>query len=310
MLSPFGDEEKSRRLLGLLAGDPQISRQLRGALWEVSDGPPISVANDPLDSDQSRLIRAELWIVDSALITLYEPFQDAPEALIELATFGERVWLNGATWNDRLIQETIEFHEKYGPLVRNQTSRTPPGRVLVLLHWLEACRIALALIGYKSMSPEESHVRPWVIKHIIDLFDWDLSLLRKEHEAIRQIQENRMVEWSGYLTLYDDADQSGYISRVRAWLHQTINLSLDGFGVRLQVGFSPPNTWLSSCLAPSLGGAMWAQLASFIRDGSAIKQCKYELCQRRFPAQNPRQEYCSVLCKENRKKRDRRRRGK
>ena len=309
MLSPFGNEDESRLMLGLLAGDPQISYQRHGALWEVVDGRPISEGNEPRDSDVARLIRAELWIVDSASITLYDPFRDAPEALIELATFGERVWLNTATWNDGLIQETIEFHKKYGPLVRNQSLTAPPGPVSVNFHWLEAWRIALAFACYKSMLPKEVHVRPVVIDLNSDLVNWELKRSDLEQKAMSRRRENRMVEWSPYKTRYDEADQSGYINRVRAWLHQTINLSLDRFGVRLQVGFSPPNTWLSSCLAPTLGGALWAQLASFIREGSEIKQCKYELCQKRFPAQNPRQEYCSGLCKENRKKRNRRRRG-
>jgi hypothetical protein len=308
-LSPFGDEEGSRRRLSLLAGDPQISYQRRGAQWEVRDGPPIAEAEEPIDGDQARLIRAELRIVDSASITPYDPLRDVPEALFAFEAFGEKVWLNGVAWNDGLIHETIKFHERYGPLVRNESLTAPPVPVPVLSHWLEACRMALAFKCYQSLRPEEAHLRPNVIVLIVESFLWDLALLPSEQAATRQLQENRLIEWSQYQTRYDDADQGSYTRRASVWLNQTINLCLEGFGVRSQVAYSPPSSWFSSYVAPTLGGALWGQLAGFVIEGSTVKQCKYELCQKRFPAQNPRKEYCSDFCKENRKKRERRKRG-
>ena len=303
-LSPF--EEESTRRLGLLAGDPQTRYQRHGALWEVIDGPPINVADEPRDSNVARLIRARLRIVDSASIALYDPLRDAPGSYIELAEFGERIWLNGVTWNDGLVQETVEFHEKYGPLVPNESPTAPPVRVFVLHHWLEACRIALAFMSYQSMRPEETLLRSVVIERIIQLFSWDLALFHQEQEPTRQVLQNRMVEWSTYKTRYD-ADQSDYTRRASVWLIQTINLCLDGFGVRSQVAFTAPGSWLNSYVAPTLGGALWGQLANLVLEGSTIKRCKF--CQKQFATQNHRKDYCSDRCKENRKKRERRRRG-
>ena len=293
-------EEEFRRRLSLLAGPPSEAQLWRGESWDRWTD----------EEGTSLLGRTCLRRVGTSNRTSYDPLRDAPEAFLVHARFGDQVWENGMTWNQKLFDETLRIHERYGPL-------DPKGELAsVEDYWWMMRWLSLAVLGYRSLSDQGRQLRRQVVERISEDLSFTIRWLNLHPDLTENFDkemsdraDSRARDWHDYGETLDVAEDDTYYRRVGSWLNDKINLQLSR--VETHVRFSPPNSWLPSYRVVTLEGALWSQLANVVLDGSAIKRCKNPGCavEPLFSTPNPRKDYCSSKCKETSKKRRQRRNG-